>query len=120
MLVEGVHLLRVVAHGVGGPLPEELLVLVQRPRLLAEAVEAVLLLHPAVVGHPVVGVQHKGIARQVLVEQGVFVVVEPEGDGVPVHLQAELAGVEHQRLVPFREVGPDGLEAGALLLKQGV
>ena len=120
MLVQGVHFLRVVAHGVGGPLAEELLVLVQRPRLLAEAVEAVLLLHPAVVGHPVVGVQHEGIARQVLVEQGVFLVVEPEGDGVLVHLQAEPAGVEHQGFLPLGDAGLNGLEAGALLLKQGV
>ena len=120
VLIEGVHLLRIVAHGVGGPLAEELLVLVERPRLLAEAVEAVVLLHPAVVGHPAVGVQGEGVARQVLIEQRALLVVEPEGDRVLVHFKAELASVEHQGLVPLGELGLDGLEAGTLLLEQGV
>ena len=104
MLIQGIHLLGVVAHGVGGPLPEELLILVQQSGLLAEAIEAVLLVHPAVVHHPVVAVQHKGVARQILIEQSALRVIEPEGQGILLHLQPDGGSGKGQGLIVLSDL----------------
>ena len=62
VLVERVHLLRVVAHGVGSTLTQEGLVLVEQSCLLAKAVEAVLLLHARAGDDAVVAVQNERAA----------------------------------------------------------
>ena len=118
VLVEGIHLLGVVAHGVGGALPLEGLVLIQQAGLFAKAVEAVVLLHPAVSHHAVVGVLDEGVAGQGAVQLGAIGSQQLEVDGVLVHHQRHLAGGKGEGAVVLGELGGKGLHTGALTLEQ--
>ena len=120
VLVEGIHLLGVVAHGVGGALPLEGLVLIQQAGLFAKAVEAVVLLHPAVSHHAVVGVLDEGVAGQGAVQLGAIGSQQLEVDGVLVHHQRHLAGGKGEGAVVLGELGGKGLHTGALTLEQRV
>ena len=120
VLVEGVHLLGVVAHGVGGALPQKALVLVQQAGLFAKAVEAVLLGHGAVVGHPAVGVQDIGRAGQVAVQERPLLVVELEAEGVALGHQADGRRLKGDGRVGDGDVGGHRLHPGALGGKQAV
>ena len=118
VLVEGIHLLGIVAHGIGGTLPLEGLVLIQQAALFAKAVEAVVLLHPAVSHHAVVGVLDEGVAGQGAVQLGAIGSQQLEVDGVLVHHQRHLAGGKGEGAVILGDLCGKGLHTGALTLEQ--
>ena len=118
VLIKGIHLLGIVAHGIGGALPLEGLVLIQQAGLFAKAVEAVVLLHPAVSHHAVVGVLDEGVAGQGAVQLGAIGSQQLEVDGVLVHHQRHLAGGKGEGAVILGELGGKGLHTGALTLEQ--
>ena len=120
VLVQGVHLLGVIAHGVGGPLPQEGLVLVQQAGLFAEAVETVVLCHRAVVGHPAVGIQGVGGAGQIAVEEIAVLVVELEAEGRTGHFQPDGRRLEGVALPCLGDLGLDRVQTGPLLGEQAV
>ena len=114
VLVEGIHLLGIVAHGDGGALPLEGLVLIQQAGLFTKAVEAVVLLHPAVSHHAVVGVLDEGVAGQGAVQLGAIGSQQLEVDGVLVHHQRHLAGGKGEGAVVLGDLCGKGLHTGAL------
>ena len=118
VLIEGIHLLGIVAHGVGGALPLEGLVLIQQAGLFAKAVEAVVLLHPAISHHAVVGVLDEGVAGQGAVQLGAIGSQQLEVDGVLVHHQRHLAGSKGEGAVVLGELCGERLHTGALTLEQ--
>ena len=118
VLIEGIHLLGIVAHGIGGALPLEGLVLIQQAALFAKAVEAVVLLHPAVSHHAVVGVLDEGVAGQGAVQLGAIGSQQLEVDGVLVHHQRHLAGGKGEGAVILGDLCGKGLHTGALTLEQ--
>ena len=120
VLIKGVHLLGVVAHGVGGALAQELFVLVQHAGLFAKAVKAVLLVHGAVVGHAAVGVQDVGGAGQVAVQQRPVFVVQFEAQGAALGHQADGGRLEGDGLVGDGDFRRHRLDAGALGAEQAV
>ena len=117
VLVKGIHLLGIVAHGIGGALPLEGLVLIQQAALFAKAVEAVVLLYPAVSHHAVVGVLDEGVAGQGAVQLRAVRSQQPEVDGVFVHHQRHLAGGKGEGTVVLDDLGGKRFHTGALTLE---
>ena len=120
VLIKGIHLLGIVAHGIGGALPLEGLVLIQQAGLFAKAVEAVVLLHPAVSHHAVVGVLDEGVAGQGAVQLRAIGSQQLEVDGVFIHHQRHLAGGKGEGAVVLDDLGGKRLHTGALTLEQFV
>ena len=120
VLVESIHLLGIVAHRVGSTLTLERLVLVQLAGLLAKAVEAVVLFHPAVSHNAVVGVLDEGVAGQGAVQLRAVSGQQLEIDGVLLDHQSHLAGGKSDGLVVLGDLSRKRLHAGALALEQVV
>ena len=120
VLVEGIHLLGIVAHRVGSTLTLERLVLVQLAGLLAKAVEAVVLFHQAVSHNAVVGVLDKRVAGQGAVQLRAVSGQQLEIDGVLLDHQSHLAGGKSDGLVVLGDLSRKRLHAGALALEQVV
>ena len=95
VFVECVALFRIVAPGVCGALADEFLVLVERPVLLAEAVEAVILLHAAVVDDAVVRIAQERVAGQCAVELFAVLIVKTQTERGAVNHQCQRVGLQN-------------------------
>ena len=120
MLVERVHELGVIAHGVGGPLAQKRLVFIQCAGLFAESVEAVFLFHAAVGGNALIGIEGKGASGKRGVKLRALRVVQADTDGVPVQFQTQRGTFKDDRFLPFRDLRLHGVYPCALALKEGI
>ena len=120
VLVERVHLLRVVAHGVGGALAQEGLVLVEQARLLAKAVEAVLLLHARAGDDAVVAVQNERAAGDRPVQLHALGVEKRQAQRILFQHQLHRSRGKRDRAVGLLHRRHDGRHTRALAFKQRV
>ena len=120
MLVERVHELGVVAHGVGGPLAQKGLVLIQRTALFPESVEAVFLFHTAVGGNALIAVEGEGASGKGGVKLRALCVVQADTDGIPIQLQTQRGAFKDDGFFPFRDLRLHGGYPVAQSLKERV
>ena len=111
---------RVVAHGVGRAFAQEHFVFVQSAGFLAESVEAVVLVHPAVRGHAAVAVQCERHAGKRAVQHGLVGRAKREAERGFFHRQDQAFRAEHNGGVVLRHLGDDRIDAAALVPEQRV
>ena len=111
MLVEGVRLLGIVAHGVLGAHTHELLRLIEFAALLSEAVEAVRRRNLAGVDAAVVGVLLIGKIYDVRVKQCSVLVIHTDAEGILFHHSLKLCALDNSLGVPVLQSGFRRLDA---------
>ena len=120
MFVKGIRLLRVIAHGIRGPLPQKGLIFVKDACLFTETVKAVLFLHTGVMVHPVIGIQRTEGTGKVTVKQASFPVIKGKADGVFCEHQPDLSRFKSNLLLILHSFRNHRLHPGAFPCKQAV
>ena len=120
VLVQRVGLLGIVAHGVLGAHPHELLGFVQAAGLFAEAVEAIPGRDLAGVDAAVVAVLQVGQVHNVGVELGALGIIDTDAEGVLLDLHPQLGALEHRLVGAVLQRAGGGLDALADVLHKAI